>query len=827
VLLSYSDSFAPLDRVRPADATRCGGKAFNCARLKQAGFPVPDGLVVFTDASDGAIGTVASHEWFDTQPASSLFAVRSSGIGEDSAAHSFAGIHETMLDVPREGIAAAVAACRASALSSRAETYRSATGLATESKDIGVLIQLMVRAEVSGVAFTVNPLTGAQDDLVINAARGLGEALVSGAIDPDEYIVHKTSGELLLRRLADDSTSAVPALSDDDIATLAALLRRIEAHYGAPQDVEWCRDRAGFWIVQSRPVTAAKPADPKDIEWTRANLAEVLPDLTSPQALFAFEDLLNRAEHLSFGRLLAPVAELGPIVKSFGGRMYFNLAQLRYVSRIGGYAPAAMLRSLGHSEAISADDEIARRPPVLALLRVLPDFARLASRHLRAARIVGAQQTRTTTYLARLNATDPSTLDDRLLWALIDEWRREGPREMQTVLMLGGVLFHETPVRKICEAVGFPFEQLVYPQLAAGERSVSSQQAYDLVALADSARQDSRVRRALTEIPAHEHVRLRAAVEGTPFLAAFDRFLEKYGHRGLYESDWALPRYSEDPTPILQAIRMHLQDAGGRADQGGEPARERAAAAAWTAFVERLSWWRRLRLPQIRRAVATIKQYYIWRERVRFDLVRVLAAQRRFHLVLADRFVARGWLDDRDDYFFVRLPEIESVIDGRAAPASLRPIVATRRAEQDRYRSMRMPLLMRESDLPRLLRAAAVSGVTDADGMALTGLPVSGGCVEAEVVVVRSPADFGRMIRGAILVAPATDPSWTPLFTLASGVIVEVGGVLSHASTIAREFGLPAIANVKHATRRLRTGERVRLDAVSGRIERLEPQAVS
>jgi phosphohistidine swiveling domain-containing protein len=140
---------------------------------------------------------------------------------------------------------------------------------------------------------------------------------------------------------------------------------------------------------------------------------------------------------------------------------------------------------------------------------------------------------------------------------------------------------------------------------------------------------------------------------------------------------------------------------------------------------------------------------------------------------------------------------------------------------------MRMPLLMRESDLPRLLRAAAVSGAPDSDGGALSGLPVSGGCVEAEVVVVRSPADFGRMTRGAILVAPATDPSWTPLFTLASGVIVEVGGVLSHASTIAREFGLPAIANVKHATRRLRTGERVRLDAVSGRIERLEPQAVS
>jgi phosphohistidine swiveling domain-containing protein len=131
-----------------------------------------------------------------------------------------------------------------------------------------------------------------------------------------------------------------------------------------------------------------------------------------------------------------------------------------------------------------------------------------------------------------------------------------------------------------------------------------------------------------------------------------------------------------------------------------------------------------------------------------------------------------------------------------------------------------MPLLMRESELNQMIRTAGVS-TRSADDNQLTGHPVSNGCVEAEVVVVRDPNDFGRMKPGAILVAPATDPSWTPLFTLASGVIVEVGGVLSHASTIAREYGLPALANVKHATKRLRTGERVRLDATHGRIERL------
>ena len=215
----------------------------------------------------------------------------------------------------------------------------------------------------------------------------------------------------------------------------------------------------------------------------------------------------------------------------------------------------------------------------------------------------------------------------------------------------------------------------------------------------------------------------------------------------------------------------------------------------------------------------------MWREQVRSDLVRVIGALRVWYLTLAERFVERGWLDRPGDFFLLHLEEVASVVRGTRQPAMLRDIVAARRAELERNRKIQMPFLMRASELPQLIRAARVSGGPD-DESTLSGQPVSGGSVEAEVVVVRDPGDFARMKRGAILVAPATDPSWTPLFTLASGVIVEIGGVLSHASTIAREYGIPAIANVRHATRRLRTGERVRLDAIEGQIHRL-PGATS
>jgi len=200
-------------------------------------------------------------------------------------------------------------------------------------------------------------------------------------------------------------------------------------------------------------------------------------------------------------------------------------------------------------------------------------------------------------------------------------------------------------------------------------------------------------------------------------------------------------------------------------------------------------------------------------------LTRVLSAVRRWHLTLADRFVERGWLNTRDDYFLLRLDELGAVIADSSRSGELRPIAEHRAAERAAQRPLRMPMLMRESELPMLLRQLPRTQ-GNADAIELTGLCVSPGSVEAEVVVMRDPGEFAAMKRGAILVAPATDPSWTPLFTLASGVIVEVGGMLSHASTIAREYGLPALANVRNATTLLKTGDRVVLDASGGRVLR-------
>src|SRR2546428_12550821 len=240
LMFSPVATFKTLDDITLDDLPLVGGKASNGARLKRAGIPVPDGLVIPTDATDADVRQLASDPWLASLPADALFAVRSSGIGEDSEGHSFAGIHETQLNVARDQIVEAVLICRRSAISEQAIAYRKARGLTgsgdtrgrgDEDGRIGVLVQRMVPAVTSGVAFTINPITGT-DEIVINAAAGLGEALVSGRITPDEY-----------------------RLSKSDTSALATLLVRIEQLYGAPQDVEWCYDGEEYWIVQSRPIT--------------------------------------------------------------------------------------------------------------------------------------------------------------------------------------------------------------------------------------------------------------------------------------------------------------------------------------------------------------------------------------------------------------------------------------------------------------------------------------------------------------------------------------------------------------------------------------------
>ena len=822
-----------LDQITPADAPRVGGKAHNCARLKQAGFPVPDGMAVMADAKGSSQVFPELHDWLMRLPHRARLAVRSSAADEDSAGHSFAGIHETKLNVPREGVAEAIRACWASVESPRALAYRRTQGLPTRDVPAGVLVQEMIQPISSGVALTLNPVTGARDELVINASWGLGEAVTSGYVDPDEFRVRKTDGIVLSSHIGSkrhrmvsehgvshlihtgEQERSQPSLTDDQLRELAAQLVRIEQFYNVPQDVEWCRDGKQFWILQSRPAKIlAYPQS--DVEWTRANLREVLPDLPSPQVLWGVSDILNQAMRQYFGRLLVPEGELGPILKKFYGRIYFNLSQLRHICEVIGVPPALVLRGMGHETEIKATDEAAPRPPFAKFLGALPDILRLSWKQLNVTRLMRREEALLQRETADLALRDPGKLSDTAVWSVVKKWRDAAAEKLQIIFVLSGLMIYEGRLKKFCQRVGFQHERLLHTQLATGEKSVGGQQTFDLLRLANLARREEEARKYFTHCQ-ESFDRYREALGSTEFLKQFDAFLRLYGHRGNYESDWGLPRYNEDPTPLLSAIRTHVRATECPNPEAIIQCQNRRAATEWMEFASRMNGWQRLTLiPRVRWLLRKMKRMYLWRERYRSEIMAV--PLRRWQLTLAERFAERGWIQEREDYFFLTLDEIGAGMADTNQTGGYRAIVARRKAEFAAWGNLEMPLLMRESDLPVLIRRATAT-LPDMELTELHGLCVSAGYAEGEVVVIREPTEFARMKPGAILVASATDPSWTPLFTLASGVIVEVGGMLSHAFTVAREYGLPALGNLKDATRLLKNGDHVRLDATQGKVE--------
>jgi pyruvate,water dikinase len=800
-----------LDEIEPADALRVGGKAFHCARLRQAGFSVPDGIVLTTEMMGQGLDAPALHDWLSKLPPHTLLAVRSSAMDEDGKEHSFAGIHETRLNVARLELPQTIRACWDSVTSLQALAYRQSQHLRIEDVQTAVLIQIMVPAVVAGVAFTVNPVTQSTDEIVVNSAIGSGEALVSGRVDPDEFRVRKADGQILMSA----ARTKPPSLSDAQLQELVKILMDIERYFGAPQDVEWCHDGTQFWIVQSRPVTTESRRR-KSITWTRANAREVLPELPSPMTVYPIADAVEEAQRRFQGRLMAPESELGRFAQVFYGRLYFNVDQIRYTCRMAAIAPAVILRSMGHDGPIPAEDEVLQTPGARDLVRVLPDLLRMTAGQLLAARKVEKHKARILKLETELGDLDFATMADRHLWAELCKYRPHIVEELQLVFTLTGVSAYEQALRSICEHVGMSYEHLAFSYLAAGEKSVSSAQGFDLLRLSLIAREEPRARNYFSQ-GRQSFEDYRTALQATRFLESFDAFLKLYGHRGHYESDLALPRYNEDPSPLLFAIQLHVQ-----ATESPQPDKiikrqNLKASAAWKEFRSKLRRWQHWILaPVAWWLLRRIKQFYLWRELCRSNMVRVGWPMRLIQLELANRFVKRGWIEARDDYFFLIPSDIERAMTSSDSGPSLAFVVARRKAEWQRFANIEMPLLMNEANLAVVRGKADVSDISDATTPTWKGLCVSPGCVEAEVVVLNSPAEFWRMKRGAILVTNATDPSWTPLFTLAAGVIVEIGGILSHASTVAREYGVPAIANLKNATKIFKDGTRVRLDATNG-----------
>jgi phosphohistidine swiveling domain-containing protein len=851
-----------------------GGKALGLARLLTAGFPVPPGFCVTTEAYVRAVQALefsSAEQWqaalhssgaerqrilahcraiiqdhdiveltaqiieqvrrLDV-PLHGLWAVRSSATNEDGAHASFAGVYRTRLGIPLEEIGSSVKDLGLSIWDERVLNYHVASGLSKSAPAMAVVIQPLLEAQAAGVAYSVHPLTGRTTQVMVNAVAGLAAALVDGRATPDQYVVEiaensqpvriserTITGQTQALRVTDQGLRSLPllgetvgcaVLSDDRLFALARAAKQIEKAFGHPVDLEWLYDECGLWLLQARPISGLvrpRRLTNDDCEWSRANFKETLPELPSPLGLSFLEQFMERYIVAPYRRLGCQIPEGISSVRVFKGRPYINMTLF--------YSLVAQLKGDPSSLTEQMGGEVLVRPPEA---RPLGWFA-LA----RAGVVMMAEMRKAVRYgpawFAEMKAM---VVEHRADWTqtlsgeeislrldAIEQWIDK--REL-TFGIAGGVAQCLQALGAVLPRwLGEDWRAVLNGALQGQAAVISAQQIIRLAEIANMVRRDPSAISLFTG-EGWDPGEVRRKLEGTDVLRAFARYLDDYGHRGVGESDIMSPRFADRPELLLSVLRTQIlaPTSASPVDilQRQTRVRERALAEIrarlgwrfhqWAYF----SWWYR-----------RLCRFFALREANRHHLMYYSAATRTLLLRLGERLVEQGQLSSPEDIFYLTSVERTDLLAGRSR--GWQGMIQARRAERDHDATITVPDTIQ--DWREAVRGTDTSSIVDSDGV-LRGIPISGGQVIGPVRFVRSMEDWNRVCRGDILVVSVIDPGMAPLFGVAAGLVAEMGGTLSHGAIIAREYGLPAVANVSGVIASLKEGDQISLDAERGEI---------
>ena len=818
-----------------ADFAVVGGKGGQLGRLRRYGLPVPDFFVIpaawsaqragsFPASLEALLDAELTRRGWHELP----LVVRSSAVGEDAAEASFAGIYLSLLNVcGLPALLPAVAEVWASLDTPTAQAYRARMGVAAEAA-MAVVVMPLLPAVSSGIAFTCDPLSGRDDRMVVHANWGLGESLVGGEVAGDEYVFAEDTTDvwrLHACRPGSKATMAVaapgggtqrqpvpadraqtPVLARERAEALAALLRDAAAacDFVAPfYDLEWVWDGAKFWLTQARPVTR-RPHYTYDALrgqpaiWTRGNTCEIMPEpLQAMDWNFSRRGcnaLLEQGWKIAGYPLLPGVQRAG----LFDGRLYLEasimqweswdaigLLPARFNALMGGHQPAIATTPAGWRE------RLRRVGCTLRYLRHAGAMGKRGDAEVKRALAIAAEL---------CDHSLPEDKDD--ITALLHRLLKPA-REFAAMFFLqgsgGGSL---SLLLDTLERV-FPGESAAIGSalLAGGEASVTAQQGYALIELAHLA--------AAAANPARPQ-------DDPAFAGALAAFLDEYGHRGHYETYIRSPRYRERPEQLLEQLPA-LADV----DAGAMRARQLAGAeAAWGRIRRDLPFWYR---PLIRAQVKAANRDSNRREAARSAIISLLAAGRRLWLLIGERLVGEGALDKADDIFHLLPAEVERYANGCLPLAGLRARVADRMALFARWQASEARewfALSAAGQASPLLRSTPEKGQKSTADV-YCGVATGTGRARGKVRRLRHPAEGLALQAGEILVAPITDPGWTPLFLKAAGLVVETGGYLSHGAIVAREFALPAVVNLPGVFEALQDGDLVEVDGGNGTVRRV------
>jgi pyruvate,water dikinase len=794
---------AALKAFGTADLALAGGKGANLGELIRAGFPVPDGFVVTT----GAYGLVAPlvptleaaaavRAGFETvsvpeavraailtayrQLGGGPVAVRSSATAEDLPGAAFAGQQDTYLNVVGEAaLIDAVRRCWGSLWTDRAIAYRRQRGIGSAEVSIAVVVQRMVEAETAGVMFTANPVTGDRGQLVVDASSGLGEAVVSGLVTPDHYVLDRrgkvrefTPGrrEVVIRSTAGGGVShetgdTVERLRDAVLAELVRLGTEVASHFDRPQDIEWAYADGQVRLLQARPMTALPPP-PVRLNPIQRRLGSLLLEYVPVRPY-----PIDMTTWLPDG----PAGLMAKVLGHFGIRDAFQ-----------GF--------LHESDGV-VDRLVPWTPrPTLGVLRMPYRIGSLARRYDPAR---WTEDPRFAEFLARVDALAAEDLAT-MPWSRLVRVPRRALDLIDPIadLRIGYLPRTGLSLVRLMITLRLLRRAPLLMDLLMGARTRTADANRALEALAGRVRED----RALYDVVAA--LDLAGLPEFREFHAAFQAFLTEYGHR---ETESPLlvtpPTWGEAPETVLGLVKVlaaHPPTAVDRADQ------------ALKELLDQPRLRRPKRRARVERWVAAARAGIAFREDSHFYFTKPQPILRRSLLQIGARLRDAGALSEPEQVFHLRLAELEAIEDVTTLTAphreDLTSLVRRRAAKRDEL-----------AGVP-LINPAAVFPHSDAGDALVSGAPASGGTVTGPVTVIREPSEFTKLDSGDVLVCPYTNPSWTPLFQRAAAVVVDSGGLASHAAIVAREYGIPAVMGTGNGTAVLTDGQVVTVDGTAGRV---------
>ncbi|MFO0666058.1 MAG: PEP/pyruvate-binding domain-containing protein [Polyangiaceae bacterium] len=851
------------------DPRAIGGKAARLGWLQDRGFPIPETWVLPAEAFRNAMRalppgyeprsllrastprllyarTEEAHreilrltlprdieaelaEFFAKVSASAPWglAVRSSATCEDGALVSMAGLADTKLGVrSKEELVEAVKYVWASLASARALSYLASHGVRDVS--MAVVIQRVVQARAAGVLFTQAPNAGHAGERLVNATLGLGHDVVGGQVEPDVWYM-KADGRVSSVTLATKESPTAkgtftdaPALRESDLRELSDYASKLEGAAREPWDVEFVCDESKLWIVQARPVTGRGFPDGGNATtiWTNANVGEALPGVATPLTWSVAGAFSEAGFRSAFATLGCSVPRSAKLVANVQGRFYLNLSQFLRISAQVPWLDPNTLLSLGGV----GDPGDLTVPPVSRrqfYSRLPLTATRLVREQLRLDDMVNRFEE-----FAERAKEHHRSLD---LGVLPDEGVAKTLRDLQALLERTGTVMLTSASSSlganlalrmlVARALPDDAERLAQA-LTAGIRDLeSARPALGMARVAKVAKGDPEARAIIEQ----GITRIEQLPEG-PTRRALAHFLELYGDRAVREAELSTPRWKEDQTHVLTMLRVALRE-GPRTAEGAETAFSRAREGAAVALEELSPKLGLATAPLLRHLVARTQKGARLRERMRswvttvLGLIReaALEANRRLVRLMPDletepEFRTSGGPRAIESVFFLTIDEVMQAL--QTARADLGPVVRSRRGEYLRD-------VQRPDPPPTFTGAPPPIPLPPAQGHELPGVAASGGVVEGIARVLSGAEQMGDFLPGEVLVVQSTDVGWTPLFPLAAGVVTQLGGALSHAAIVAREFRVPSVVNVADVTRIIKTGERIRVDGDRGRVVRL------